>query len=916
MPKNWMKRLVTVTLLFPSIVLAQRNCTNGVQVFGTVTDPTGAVIPGAEVYVGAETGIADAIGHYVLPCVPQSSFIVTARANGFAQTSAQGRGQLGSTTHVDFHLAVAAVQTDVEVHEDSTALDADHGMGTRNLNTDQIRQLADDPDDFLRELQTLASATGGNPMSAMIRVDGFQNGAVLPPKSSIASVRVAPDLFSAEYQFPPFDGAQIEISTKPGADRFHGALFFTDSDSVFNANDPLSVAATPAGKQRYGFELTGPITSRGTSFAIALEKRDIDEFNVVNAVTLDSNGSLTPVQQSVSAPQLLWIGSARTDWQVRQNDIAALSFSANVNNLSNQGIGGLSLAESGYSSLVGQYDLRFSNTQTLSSNALHVTRIGYTWKRTEQTPLSLQPSLQVAGYFTGGGSTGGSLNNRERDLEVDDDLTFTHGRHELKIGVQSLGLFIHDYNPNTFNGAYVFGGGSAPVLDASNNPTGQTETITPIEQYQRALLNLPGGSPTTYQVTTGTLLVPLTQWRVGMYLQDNVKLAPRLTFSAGLRYALQTTPGSYANFGPRIGFGWAADKKETWVFHLRAGLFSSPVNELDVYRLNGIRQRETTIYSPEYDSPLRPIAGSVQVSTVNQFPPSSLGQTSTFGSYFSVEREFPHRWHAQGNIYWGQDYNRIRIQNINAPKIASSVGIAADPNTALLAPRPIAPNENILQYQNSGHLGGDAISFSLDQNSYKRFGLSIWYAHMHFKSDGGTGANSPQSSYTDQGESARADWLSSDSAGVVGNLNLPYGVQLSGQFDASAGHPYNVTTGTDNNGDGDFNDRPAYASAPGQGVYVTRFGLLTVNTVNGNVPRNLGTMPATAHLDMNIRRTFLLNPKDKDHPLNVEFNARSANLLNHTNVTTVNTVLSSSALGQPVAAETARRVELGLRFAF
>jgi hypothetical protein len=281
-----------------------------------------------------------------------------------------------------------------------------------------------------------------------------------------------------------------------------------------------------------------------------------------------------------------------------------------------------------------------------------------------------------------------------------------------------------------------------------------------------------------------------------------------------------------------------------------------------------------------------------------------------------VEHQFPHQWHAQGNIYWGQDYNRIRIRNINAPMIASSVGTPADPSTGLLAPRPIAPNENILQYQNSGHLGGDAISFSVDQHGYKRFGLSIWYTHMHFKSDGGTGANSPQSSYSDQGESARADWLSPDSAGVVGNLNLPYGVQLSGQFDASAGHPYNVTTGTDNNGDGDFNDRPAYASVPGPGIYATRFGLLTINTVNGNVPRNLGTMPATAHLDMNLRRTFLLNPNDKDHPLNLEFSARSANLLNHTNITAVNTVLPSGTLGQPLTAETARRVELGIRFTF
>jgi hypothetical protein len=46
------------------------------------------------------------------------------------------------------------------------------------------------------------------------------------------------------------------------------------------------------------------------------------------------------------------------------------------------------------------------------------------------------------------------------------------------------------------------------------------------------------------------------------------------------------------------------------------------------------------------------------------------------------------------------------------------------------------------------------------------------------------------------------------------------------------------------------------------------------------------------------------------------FSARSENLLNHTNVTTVNTILSSGAVGQPVAGDTARRIELGVRFAF
>ena len=161
-----------------------------------------------------------------------------------------------------------------------------------------------------------------------------------------------PDLFSSEYQNPPWLGARIEIETKPGAGPWHGAMFFADSASPFNATDPLSVTATPAGKRRYGFELGGPITQKKSDVFFALEKRDIDEFNVVDAVTLNSDGAPAPLQQSIPAPQRLWIGSARADWQIKANDLATVSFASNVNNLGNQGAGGLVLAEAGYNSLV------------------------------------------------------------------------------------------------------------------------------------------------------------------------------------------------------------------------------------------------------------------------------------------------------------------------------------------------------------------------------------------------------------------------------------------------------------------------------------------------------------------------------------------------------------------------------------
>ncbi len=320
-------------LLLQPDMHAQEPCPNGLHIEGTISDPTGAVVPDASAQADGTTVTSDATGHYVLACITANALIRT-QADGFADVSVHVPTRSKGKVHLDIRLAVAATQTDVQVNADSGI---DSAGATAILNTKAVQGLADDPDDFLRQLQVLASDAGGNPNTAMIRVDGFQNASALPPKNSIASTRINPDLFSAKSKWPPFAGGLIEITTKPGADTFHGAVFFTDSDGIFNSTNPFSVTATPAGKWRYGFELSGPMVSKKSGFALALEKRDIDEFHVVNAVTLDANGGLgpngngIPSQQTVSAPQRLWIASARIDRQVTPNNVASLSFSANTN---------------------------------------------------------------------------------------------------------------------------------------------------------------------------------------------------------------------------------------------------------------------------------------------------------------------------------------------------------------------------------------------------------------------------------------------------------------------------------------------------------------------------------------------------------------------------------------------------------
>jgi hypothetical protein len=911
---------VVAIALIPQYSSAQQACPSGGRIEGTVSDPTGAVVPGAQVTTNrGNRVVSDSLGRYTIACAPIGSMTVHAEMPGFEEKDLNTRVSAGAATRLDIQLAVSSVQQQVQVSADSNS-DPARGVGVTALSTHEVEQLADDPDDFARQLQALAASGGGIPGSAIITVDGFQNASALPPKSTIASITINPDMFSPQYEVAPYLGGRVEILTKPGIGALHGALFFTDSDGSFNATDPFSVAGTPASKQRYGFQLSGPLISKRSGFSLALEKRNINEFNIVNAVTLDTNGSQTPLQQTVPAPERLWIGSARNDWQFTPNDVATLSYSANVNDLRNQGIGGLTAQSAGYSGRIAQYDLRLFNVNTLGPNLLHQTHLGYTWKRTQHAPNSTASSLQVAGYFTSGGNTGQALDNRERDLEIDDDWMLAHKNQSITIGAQSLGMFIHDYDPDTFNGAYVFGGGTAPELNANGTPTGQTITITGLEQYRRALSNQPGGNPTTYQVTTGDPSVPLTQWRLALYAGDSVKVSPRLTMAGGLRYQLQTTPASAANFSPRLSMSWALNKKSSWLLHGRAGLFhapNTPAFATNVYRLDGIRQQAATVYSPSYQSPLVPTGASIQVGTINRFP-SSLDQVSSLQTHIGIDHSLPKGWHTAAVFYWAEEWGNLRIRNINAPLVQSSNSALADPTAALLSPRPITPNENIFEYQNSGHLSGDIAVVGADHPLGKYAGFSAYYVFTNFTSNAGSGTApiSPQSSYSNRGEAARLDGEVRHAIYANGSLHLPYKVDLFSILDAESGAPYNVVTGIDTNGDGIFNDRPSHTSASGSGVYATRFGLLSTTTINGDVPRNLGTMPARIHLDANLSRNFTLNPKDKDDLRTLSFTARAANLINHTNVTTVGNVISSSTFSQPLAAETARRIELGLRFAF
>ena len=356
--------LFLAALALPRGTYAQ-TCT-GETVTGVVRDSTAALLPGAKISLdGGTPHSAGADAHFSFLCVANGKHALTASSPGFAPTVLHVT--VPHAAEIAFQL-VPSTEASITVDADDADMQVPSPGGTNGLAIagKQLQSLADDPDDLLRELQQLAAASGGNPSGATISVDGFQDTAQLPPKDSIAYINVAPDMFSAEYREPPFGGGRVEVYTKPGAKAFHGSLFGTNSSSWMNARDPFTTTTGTVGKQRYGFDLSGPVRKAGSNFSLNLEHRSIDETVGVSAFTPGPNGAAVNTFDTVPIPQRLWVGQARVDWQLGPKNIAFVSFSANVNHLQNFGVGGQTLREAGYDSGQDDFTVRGSYLTSIS----------------------------------------------------------------------------------------------------------------------------------------------------------------------------------------------------------------------------------------------------------------------------------------------------------------------------------------------------------------------------------------------------------------------------------------------------------------------------------------------------------------------------------------------------------------------
>ena len=202
--------LIVQAIIFAAPTSAQQN---RFVLRGEVKDQQGAVIVNAEIALSGENDaeqetVSDKQGAFRFERLRNGNYTLRISAAGFAEH--EENLELSATARPSEVSIVLypTIRADVEVKDNAEiALDAERAAGTQILTEKELEDLPDDPDRLLGQLQNLAASAGGAPGGAIVTVDGFSGGR-LPPKSAIRQVRINPNLYSAEYDTPPFRGGR------------------------------------------------------------------------------------------------------------------------------------------------------------------------------------------------------------------------------------------------------------------------------------------------------------------------------------------------------------------------------------------------------------------------------------------------------------------------------------------------------------------------------------------------------------------------------------------------------------------------------------------------------------------------------------------------------------------------------------
>jgi hypothetical protein len=867
---------------------------------GRVADPTGALIPGANVTVANALGVAqstttaDASGSYSVTGLAPGSYIVLTSVDGFAPfTSPTIALAAGQSKRVDISMAMEVAQQSVTVSDDEGAplvsTEAGSNASAIVLKGKDLDALSDDPDELSNELSALAGPSAG-PNGGQIYIDGFTGG-TLPPKSAIREIRINQNPFSAE--FDRIGYGRIEILTKPGTDVLHGRAFLQANDSSFNTKNPFAPPPSYHSIQ-YNGTVSGSINKKASYF-LSVEGRDSPDASiysvslpVLDAATglyeVDSNGNpvLAPTGGAVYSPANRIEVSPRIDLQLGQTNTLTARYQFERSTRSNN-LGSTSLPTQATGSTSTEQALQITDSQVINNHIVNETHFQYRRSPTVATSVSTAPTVGVGGYFSGGGSGSQFSTDHMDHLELQNMTTMSAGAHAIKFGTWMRDNREASGSSAGFNGSFSFPSIGAYVATLNGLAQGLTVAQIAAGCTPQQVQEWGGCIPNRLNYTAGNQNFAANVFDASLYFQDDWKVNQFLTLSGGLRWESQNHTADHSDWGPRFAFAYALDghKKGTQAKTIVRGGYGFFYDRFSYSSLLNLEQDNGGPKSQQQISVTNPTcfsatsltdarsdsgqnansncnAGTAVTPQISQIAPNYRSPYSEqFGA--SLERQLGKV--ATLTFTYMHTYGVHQMATRDANPFTPLPGTTIYNSST--GPR-LNPNLGIVdEYYPEAIFKESQLIVSLNARISPSFSVTGYYTFSTANGDTGTASNS----YNLLQDYGRSAFVRPQTVFLMGNYTGKWGISYNPFLIAQSGRPFSITTNTDLTGDNFFNDRPSYAassSCTGSSQYVqTSFGCLDVTPQPGEtlLPNNLGNSPASVAVNLRVSRSFGLGPK-------------------------------------------------------
>ena len=822
---------------------------------GTVLDPSSAVVPGAQAALTNQDGTAigqtvtDDGGSFRFDSVNPGKYRLLVHAVGFRSVStdvnvgARSRADLRITMSLDTHTESVTVGGD-SAPLVSTEISSNQSSATLDRNALDRVPVFDQ--DYISAISRFLDSTGTGTNGVDLIVNGVAANGPGVTASAIQEVKVNQNPYSALFARP--GRARLEITTKSGTSDFHGSLNFLFRDSIFDARNAFAVVKPPEQRRYFEGSLTGPLTRSGkTSFLLALNEDFLDLQGIVHA-----QGANGLIHDNVPNPTRHFFGSGRIFHDFSASDQFWIGYSYERRTVQDQGVGGTVLPEAGIDTRFDEHEINVSYRHVVSTKWVNQIRflVGHFDNRTAS--LNDEPAIVIQGAFTGGGAQA-DFRRTEYHFDGTDIVSYASGKHALTFGIDVPDMSRRGYDDFTNTaGTYTFGSLAA---------------------YQ-------AGQPSTFLLQRGNGHVIFLEKVLGAFVEDNIRVNSNLTVSLGVRYYWQNYfHDEPHNIAPRFAVAYAPRKNGKTVFRGGAGVFydrTGPGPISDLLHLNGMTLLRFILEKPTYPFTPVELAGA-PTSVVTLDPRSRIPDTLQYSAGFEQQ---------------------VRTNSTLSATYVGSRG--ADLFRSIDANAPLAPLYTTVPYpalgqiremQSEGYQKSNALELTFRGRPSRYFTGQVQYTLSKTYNNTSGITFFPANSYDPSNEWARSDLDRRHKLDLLGSSQPTRFFTLGLGLAVHSGLPVNTITGSDNNGDGVLNDRPA------------------------GFPRNGMHGPGLVSLDLNVSHDFALT-KSREHAKTLSVSLNSFNVLNHVNDMTYIGVITSPFFGRAVAAQPPRRMQTDVQFKF